>query len=229
MTIPNLAGVIKKDDVFKKGGADYAPWARIANYLHEHANGWEFNLQPAPQGGHVWTAPDGTGYLVGYFTGPDDEATPDFPYAITDNRNNPIQAERISARALTDAHRRGFCAAAAFTFGLGHELWAKAEVAAASDEVEQKPAETTSKPKPSPKMAPKAATAPAPEQPSDPPASKEDIATVLSWMKEMPADKRDAVIDAYRSEFGLDKTARISTHIASAAHVAFLQRALGEQ
>ncbi|WP_369010933.1 hypothetical protein, partial [Escherichia coli] len=29
---------------------------------------------------------------------------------------------------MTDTHRRALCAAAAFTFGLGYELWAKAEI-----------------------------------------------------------------------------------------------------
>ena len=31
---PDLAGVIVPDDIFKKNGRDYVPWARIANYLH---------------------------------------------------------------------------------------------------------------------------------------------------------------------------------------------------
>jgi hypothetical protein len=48
-----------------------------------------------------------------------------------DNRNNAIQFDKISARALTDAHRRALCACAAFTLSLGYELWAKEEVAEA--------------------------------------------------------------------------------------------------
>jgi len=57
MTIPNLAGVVTKDDVFRKGtgsyAADYVSWARIAMHLHAKAPGWEFALREAPDGGHV--------------------------------------------------------------------------------------------------------------------------------------------------------------------------------
>ena len=135
MTYPNLAGIITKDDVYSKGtgsyAASYVAWARIANHLHTHAPGWEFHLKPSPDREHIWKAPDGTGYLVGYFTGPDDQATADFPFPVMDNRNNAIQFDKISARALTDAHRRALCACAAFTLSLGYELWAKEEVAEA--------------------------------------------------------------------------------------------------
>jgi hypothetical protein len=135
MTYPNLAGVITKDDVHSKGtgsyAASYVAWARIANHLHTHAPGWEFHLKPSPDRDHIWKAPDGSGYLVGYFTGPDDQATADFPFPVMDNRNNAIQFDKISARALTDAHRRALCACAAFTLSLGYELWAKEEVAEA--------------------------------------------------------------------------------------------------
>ena len=50
---PNLAGVITKDDVFKKGRADFVAWARIANYMNEKAPGWLFGMRAAPDGGHV--------------------------------------------------------------------------------------------------------------------------------------------------------------------------------
>ena len=135
MTYPNLAGIITKDDVYTKGtgsyAASYVAWAKIANHLHTHAPGWEFHLKPAQDGTHLWKAPDGTGYLIGYFTGPEDQATADFPFPVMDNRNNPVQYDKISARALTDAHRRALCACAAFSLSLGYELWAKEEVAEA--------------------------------------------------------------------------------------------------
>jgi len=76
----------------------------------------------------IWPAPDGTAFVVGYFTGPGDQATADFPFPAMDNRNAPIALDKISARVLSDTHRRALCAAAAFTFGLGYELWAKEEV-----------------------------------------------------------------------------------------------------
>lgn len=130
---PNLAGVITKDDVSTKGTgnfkADYVNWARIAHLLHVHAPGWEFHLRMSPdQQGYVWRAPNDTGYVVGYFTGPGDQITPDFPQSVMDNRNAPIAFERISARDVTDTHRRCLCTTAAYTFGLAYELWAKEEV-----------------------------------------------------------------------------------------------------
>lgn len=42
-----------------------------------------------------------------------------------DTRNAAIPIEKITARDITDTHRRGVCMAAAFTFGLAYELWAK--------------------------------------------------------------------------------------------------------
>ena len=128
---PQLGGVISPDDISTKGSgsyaADYVNWAKIAHLLHVHAPGWQFTLSAAPDGGHVWKAPDGSGYVVGYFAN-GEQVTPDFPQACMDNRNNPIPFERITARTLTDTHRRCLCTAAAFAFGLGYELWARVEV-----------------------------------------------------------------------------------------------------
>lgn len=132
MAMPNLAGVIKTSDVLVKGTgsfkASYVPWAKTTALLQEHAPGWEFHLMPYDGKQLVHAAPDGTGYLVGYFTGPDGEATAEFPFPCMDNQNKPIQIERISARVLTDSHRRALAACAAFTFGLAYELWAKEEI-----------------------------------------------------------------------------------------------------
>jgi len=81
----------------------------------------------------VWKAPDGSGYLMCYFTDPNGGETGLFPYAIMDNRNNPIKIDRISARDVSDSHRRALAACAAFTFSLGYELWAFNEVASANE------------------------------------------------------------------------------------------------
>lgn len=128
-SFPNLAGVITTDDVQTKGGgkfaASYVNWAKTAQLLHQHAAGWQFHLRATPDGRHVWAAPDGTGYLVGFFTSPDGIESADFPQAVMNNSNAAIPLERISARDVTDTHRRALCAAAAFTFGLAYELWAK--------------------------------------------------------------------------------------------------------
>ena len=143
-TPPNLAGIIKKDDVFQKGTgsfrADYVSWARIAHLLHEHAPGWQFDLR-FHEGGYLWSAPDGTGYVVGYFHDPEGDVTANFPFPCMDYRNDPMPLDKCSARVLTDTHRRAMCACAAFTFGLGYELWANEEVdAAAAPELKQRPA-----------------------------------------------------------------------------------------
>lgn len=128
-TIPQLGDVITSEDVSTKGTgaykAEYVNWARVAHLLHCHAAGWQFHLRPTADGQHVWQAPDGTAYVVGYFTSPTGETTPDFPQAIMDNRNNAIPFDRVSARDLTDSHRRCLCTAAAATFGLAWQLWAR--------------------------------------------------------------------------------------------------------
>ena len=128
-SFPNLAGVITSADVSTKGGgkfaASYVNWSKTASLLHQHAPGWQFHLRATPDGRHVWAAPDGTGYLVGFFTSPDGIESADFPQAVMDNQNRAIPLDRIGARDLTDTHRRALCAAAAFTFGLAYELWAK--------------------------------------------------------------------------------------------------------
>jgi len=132
---PNLAGVITLSDVKQKGSgsyaADYVPWAKITQLLNEHANGWLPELI-AEGSSYVHKAPNGTGYLCIQFVN-GNCATPIWPYAITDNRNNPIPYDKISARDLADSHRRGLCSAAAAFFSLAYELWARDEVAQASN------------------------------------------------------------------------------------------------
>ena len=135
MTRPLLTGIIQPEDIFFKGKYQYVSWAKIANYLHEHAKGWDFHLQLPPESPTnplsnlaVWKAPDETGFLMGYFTDPEGNQTSSFPYPIMDNRNNPIKWDKISSRDITDSHRRALCACAAFTFSLGSELWTGNEI-----------------------------------------------------------------------------------------------------
>jgi hypothetical protein len=132
--IPNLGSVIRTDDLqlkeVKKNGrvvytADYVSWCRVTQLLREHAPGWQFHLRLALDGDYVWRAPDGTGYVVGYFSGPNGQETADLLQAVMDNGNYPVPWERISARDVTDTHRRALCTAAAFSFGLAWQLWAR--------------------------------------------------------------------------------------------------------
>ena len=140
-SIPDLSGLISKEDLHKKGSfAIYMNWARTTQYLREHAPGWEFHLEPrviptvnldththTSPSEPVWEAPDGSGYLMCFFQN-GEKKTPLFPFPIMDNRNNPLPLEKISSRDLTDSHRRALCACAAFVFGLAYELWAKIEI-----------------------------------------------------------------------------------------------------
>jgi len=236
MTYPNLAGVITKDDVYSKGtgsyAASYVAWARIANHLHTHAPGWEFHLKPNQDGRHIWQAPDGTGYLVGYFTGPEDQATADFPFPVMDNRNNPVQLDKISARALTDAHRRALCACAAYTLSLGYELWAREEVAeagaapAASASVV--PAETKAKPATKAKTEPIAAPPPSKLEPisvEDMPITEEEYNLVIGLLSEVHQNTPEKIVDltkAFRKQYDLDSKAALSKEIKTQGQVEFI-------
>lgn len=229
MTIPNLAGVISKDDVFRKGSgsyaADYVSWARIANHLHTSAPGWEFHLKPAPDGGHVWQAPDGSAYLVSYFTGPEDQATPDFVYPCQDNRNQPIRFDKVSCRTLTDSHRRALCANAAFTFSLGYELWAREEIEEAKGEPIAT-VEVSQKPEQKPKAAAKP-KAQAPELTAEEtPLSDSDLKTVRSLLKEEPVASRNKIIKEFQKEFNVPEGELISSHITLPKHLRFIQERL---
>lgn len=229
MPIPNLAGVITKDDVFRKGSgsyaADYVSWARIANHLHTHAPGWEFVIKPAPDGGHVWKAPDGTGYIVTYFTGPDGEATPDFPYPCQDHRNLPIAFEQISCRTLTDSHRRALCANAAFAMSLGYELWAREEVEGASTDAPA--AHAAPKPTTASKPVKKAAPAVA-QDPAETPLSDRDRKTLITTVTAADPDVRSRVVSAFKAQFGTPADQPILDYIKTQAHFEFLMQQLKE-
>ena len=125
--IPNLAGIAPSDMVEQIGtgkyAASYINWSRTMALLREHAPGWQPELVHAPDGYILHQAPVG-GYLMIRFRN-GDTVTPAVPQAIMDNRNAAIPLEKITARDITDTHRRGVCMAAAFTFGLAYELWAK--------------------------------------------------------------------------------------------------------
>lgn len=128
-SLPNLAGVATKDLVEKIGTGSYAAsyinWSRTLNLLHEHAPGWCVEFVPTDDGSLVHRAPGNGGYLLLRFRHLDGTVTPAVPQAIMDNRNAAIAYEKITARDVTDTHRRGACLAAAMTFGLAYELWAK--------------------------------------------------------------------------------------------------------
>mgnify|MGYP003109770812 CR=1 FL=1 len=205
---PNLGNVITTDDVSQKGTgsykADYVNWCRTMHLLHEHAPGWQFHLHlDVTLGGHVWKAPNGTAYVVGYFTGPDGQRTPDFPQAIMDNRNNAIAYDKVSARDLTDSHRRCLCTAAAAQFGLAWQLWAREEVENPHREAAQ-PAAPAAKIKG--------------VSDADQPLGKEERETCLGLIKELKQDKLASFLEDFRRSFGLEKDAKVAPALTSKKH-----------
>lgn len=126
--LPNLAGVVTKGLVETIGtgkyAAPYVNWSRTMQLLREGAPGWLVDYEPSTDGTILHRAPIG-GYLMIRFRHLDGTVTPALPQAVMDNRNNPIPYEKIGARDVSDTQRRGLCMAAAMTFGLAYELWAK--------------------------------------------------------------------------------------------------------
>jgi len=125
MELPYLGGLLTPADVQSKGtgryAADYVAWAKTMALINLHAPGWW------PEIGETHYMADTTAYVDIRFVHPE-RCTPWFPYAITDNRNNPITADKMTSADLRNAHRRGLCAAAACFFSLSYELWAKEEI-----------------------------------------------------------------------------------------------------
>jgi hypothetical protein len=234
LKIPNLAGVITKADIDTKGSGSYAAsyvnWAKVAHLLHEHAPGWDFHLRPALDGTLLHKAPDGTAFVVGEFIGPDDERLASFPFPCMDNRNNPIQLDKVSARILTDTHRRAMCACAAFSFGLAYELWAKDPVE--DPHREEAPAKPASKApaKAAAKAAPAAPAAEpaAPEAPAadGEPISEDERKLCIELLKDLPAAQRNQIIVAFKSQFKLPDDALITQYITTTLHRDFIQQQL---
>ena len=154
-----------------KFAATYINWCKTAQLLREHAKGWQFELRttldPDGHDTHVFRAPDGSGYVVGFFRAPTGSGfldTPDFPQAIMEARpvlnedgtpklskkgypmmdaNASIPWNEITARDVTDTHRRCMCTAAAAHFGLAWQLWAKEEIENPMREKQSAPAPKT--------------------------------------------------------------------------------------
>lgn len=151
MNLPYLAGVVTVNDVRQKGSgsyaADFVSWAKIMQLINKHAPGWMPQLAITPDGGNVFKAPDGTGYVQVSFVHREDGETMEWPQAVMNNRNQPVAYDAISARDVTDTHRRAICSAAAAFFSLGYELWAREEYAAAEAITD---AEAPAKPEPAP-------------------------------------------------------------------------------
>ena len=141
--IPNLGGLITKDDLYYKGKVPYCSWAKTAQRIRENAPNWFFALEPDPNGQLVWMAPDNTGYIMGYFQNVETGIKlPLYVYSITNNWNKGIPYNEISTTDIQKAHRRCLCACGCYSFGDAFELWAGLEVEdAKKEEKAEKPPE----------------------------------------------------------------------------------------
>ena len=223
-TLPNLAGVIKTSDLYKKMKFDYVPWAKTAQLLREHAPGWQFFLKPSNPNGdifsYVHTAPDNTGFLMGYFehieTG---KQTSPNVFAITDNANRPISLEKISCNSIQNSHRRCLCACACKDFGLAYELWAQIEV----EEAKQTPPEkegvgaTRTKPKEKLESTDVLKKLPIPITPK----AKKAVLDHLATFHEHHPETMKKIVASFRDKFGIKDT-KITKHITTLEHGEFL-------
>ena len=128
-SLPNLAGVVTKDLIEKIGtgkyAASYVNWSRTMQLLRENAPGWLVDYIPNEDGTLLHRAPVGAYLMIRFVNLETGTTTPALPQAVMDNRNNSIAYDKITSRDITDTQRRGMCMAAAMTFGLAYELWAK--------------------------------------------------------------------------------------------------------
>jgi hypothetical protein len=126
--LPNLSGIATKDLVETIGSgsfkASYINWSRTMELLRKNAPGWMAETVFNAEGELLHKAPVGA-YLLIRFRHVDGTVTSEVPQAVMDHRNNAIPFDKITARDITDTQRRGACLAAAMTFGLAYELWAK--------------------------------------------------------------------------------------------------------
>lgn len=217
---PCLDDVLTKADIDRKPTgykAEYVNWCKTSQLLRTHAKGWQFELrQTLDANGNdtdVFRAPNGTGYLKGFFRAPTGSGfldTPDFPQAIMNQKNQPIAWDSITARDVTDTHRRCMCTAAAAHFGLAWQLWAKVEIEnpMRPDEVEELPTQQPHvKAKPNPPA--KAESVAKPEQPP----LGEKVGLLRALMLEAGLDVVALWKEAFKSAFNIAADAQ---HITGA-------------
>ena len=206
-TLPNLAGVIKTTDIYKKMKFDYVAWAKTAQILREHAPGWQFCLDKSTSeegiSSYIFQTPDGSGFLMGYFEHIDTGVkTTLFPFAITDNANRPLS--KISSVNFQNSHRRCLCACACFTFGLAYELWAQIEIDEAK-QVTPEPKKGISRTPTKPKQEPEPVESIKDKDYGKPiaqPALEAVVSKIMGLSEKYPK-KKDEVLNKYKSQVGI--------------------------
>lgn len=233
-TLPNLAGVIKTTDIYKKMKFDYVAWAKTAQILREHAPGWQFCLDKSSieneLSSYVFKAPDGSGFLMGYFQHIDTGLkTTLFPFAITDNANRPITLDRVSCVHFQNSHRRCLCACACFAFGLAYELWAQIEIDEAK-QVTPEPKKGIARTPTKPKQQLEAVES-IKDKNYGTPITKDALSAVVSKMKNLSEqfpDKKDSVINKFKKQFDIKAEKIGPADIRTAEQGQFLTIAINE-
>ena len=220
MELPNLAGVITEQDVESKGSgsykADYISWARTMQLLHQHAPGWLPDAIPADGGGLLHCCPNGC-YLLIRFVHTDGSATPAVPQAVMDNRNNAIAFDKITARDITDTHRRGLAMAAALQFGLASELWAG------------NMGENPYRPEPAKAPSGNGTTVPATQQETSSSDSAPTVALLKELMDKLPADDATALKQAFMADhFPSFEGGMAAKHLGKAEHRTALKQLIDQ-
>ena len=230
--IPNLGGLITKDDIYYKGKVPYCSWAKTAQRIRENAPNWFFALEPNPEGGFIWKAPDNTGYILGYFqnvvTG---IKLPLYHYAITKGFNSTIPFDDISSNDLQKAHRRCLCACACYSFGDAFELWAGLEIEDAKkeealpekeDRIKRTPDKPKDKGEPIESIKDKDYGKPISDT-----ARQTVIDKMTALFKKHP-DKKDALIDKFKKQYGITTKQLSHADIRTAEQGQFLTIAINE-
>ena len=220
MELPNLAGVITKQDVESKGSgsykADYISWARTMQLLHQHAPGWLPDAVLADGGGLLHCCPNGC-YLLIRFVHTDGSATPAVPQAVMDNRNNAIAFDKISARDITDTHRRGLAMAAALQFGLASELWAG------------NMGENPYRPEQAEPVSGNAQSVPVTKPEASSNGSAPTVASLKELMDKLPADDATALKQAFMADhFPSFEGGMAAKHLSKAEHRIALKQLIDE-
>ena len=147
-----------------------------------------------------------------------------------DNRNNAIAFEKVTARDLTDAHRRCLCTAAAAQFGLAWQLWAREAIENPHREEAAKPALQQDTPKAQPSQVQD--TQPKTKAKAEPkPESKvvfltdDEVEEIKGWVKGY--EKRDDLITAFKKQFKI-MAPRIADRIQFPEHKEFIAKYIAD-
>ena len=232
ISIPNLGGLITKDDIYYKGKVPYCSWAKTAQRIRENAPNWFFALEPNPEGGFIWKAPDNTGYILGYFqnviTG---IKLPLYHYAITKGFNSTIPFDEISSNDLQKAHRRCLCACACYSFGDAFELWAGLEIEDAKKEEalpekEDRIKRTPDKPKDEGEPIESIEDKDYGKPISD--TARQTVIDKMTALFKKHPDKKDALIDKFKKQYGITTKQLSHADIRTAEQGQFLTIAINE-